>query len=426
MPAKASQHTGFAMEALEPRLLMSGNVTVEVKDGWLNILGDRSANQITIDQTDLPSGQFRISAGDADTTINGSSQSQVFEGVRDVRVDLGEGDDKLSLTGLSSIGHARIDMGNGADDLKLSNSAIDGGFWLQLGEGNDSFLAKETTFRGSVRVWGNNGDDSIAFDDGSAPHVWVGLMELGTEQTFRKTVGISGGSGNDTLLVRSRMDQFSARRGNPAFRLNGGKGHDELSWGMSIGYHRHGCEKTTLLPPADLTAPPLAVSDSGDYYWHEDKKMPLMRQAGEVVFAIDGFKDDLSNLAKLLPGYRFVRKVADGIYVFRTPGGNNGSFNPSDYPSCVKWASPVFYNNGIVIPTNEVIISFDSAESMRSFAKHHEDTLIDCGGLGLNTRIFALREGGGVQALALANRLHGKPHVEWATPNFYSEIRFDV
>ena len=58
-------------EALEPRLLLAGDVTATVVGGSLYIVGDAAANDIIIDQTGLASDEFMISSGTDVTTING-------------------------------------------------------------------------------------------------------------------------------------------------------------------------------------------------------------------------------------------------------------------------------------------------------------------------------------------------------------------
>jgi hypothetical protein len=59
------------MESLEPRLLLSGDVTVTtIAGGWM-VKGDGLSNEIVIDQTGQPAGWFQITSGPSPTTING-------------------------------------------------------------------------------------------------------------------------------------------------------------------------------------------------------------------------------------------------------------------------------------------------------------------------------------------------------------------
>ena len=59
-----------ALEPLEPRLLLSGNVTAEVVSGDLVLTGDGFNNDIEIDQAGLGSGEFRVGSGPNATLIN--------------------------------------------------------------------------------------------------------------------------------------------------------------------------------------------------------------------------------------------------------------------------------------------------------------------------------------------------------------------
>ena len=165
--------------------------------------------------------------------------------------------------------------------------------------------------------------------------------------------------------------------------------------------------------------PPEPVHDGGDYYWYWDEKIPLWREPKEVEFAVDGLNEDLSNLSELLPGYQYLTTLEDGVYIFHTPDGDNGLYDPAKYPACVKWSSPVYFHDRSLheVFNNEIDIGFDSAGAKDAFIASHEDII--GGGLQAygNSIVFALRNGGPLDVLRLGDSLHGAPHVEWAVPN---------
>jgi len=87
-PKGFSRNRSTAIEPLEPRMLMSGDVSVGVVRGSLVIRGDAAANHIAIDQTGLTARQFRITGQDG-TKINGQDELIISDVKHDVRVRLG-------------------------------------------------------------------------------------------------------------------------------------------------------------------------------------------------------------------------------------------------------------------------------------------------------------------------------------------------
>lgn len=185
-------------EMLEPRLMMSGNVAVTVHDGWLEVRGDRFANQITIDQTGLSGGQFRVSPADADTTINGQSQAIVFDGVGNLRVRLGGGNDKLTLQDVtldSSWSQVRLNMGSGNDTLAFVNDTFSCRMFGNMGRGKDVVLLDQATTFDTRGLWiktlsARSSLPNVIVGPGQ-PHIQVGYP------TYR----IYGGRGRDLLAA---------------------------------------------------------------------------------------------------------------------------------------------------------------------------------------------------------------------------------
>src|SRR6478672_9935329 len=91
-------HRHLAMERLESRMVLDGNVRAFLSGGNLQVIGDSGDNQITITQSSLRS--FTISSRDGSTTINGQSGDQTFTRVRkDLNINLGNGADVVEING---------------------------------------------------------------------------------------------------------------------------------------------------------------------------------------------------------------------------------------------------------------------------------------------------------------------------------------
>ena len=102
--------SAFTFEALEPRLLLSADLSLSTA-GLLNIQGDAGANTFIIEQT-----------GESETVATlrvslDGGPSQVFSGVKGLSVDAAGGNDSIQL--LSAIGiDATLDGGQGSDTLQ--------------------------------------------------------------------------------------------------------------------------------------------------------------------------------------------------------------------------------------------------------------------------------------------------------------------
>lgn len=185
---------GFAsnLETLEPRLLMSGDVTVRFDHGDLRIIGDRQSNQVKIDCDGLAAGQFRVSPLDADTTINGQSAPIIFEGVTGtIRARMGADDDVLELDGRGSLPESDFQpfLGSNADLATrflvplLPSTPV--GLDLHMGRGNDTINMQNFNPTGRVFIRMGAGDDTLH------------IAGVPTSDFF----DVSLGSGDDTLIV---------------------------------------------------------------------------------------------------------------------------------------------------------------------------------------------------------------------------------
>ncbi|NLF30027.1 MAG: LEPR-XLL domain-containing protein [Planctomycetes bacterium] len=151
-PGRPVPHTP-ALEPLEPKVMLSGNIMALVVDGNLLVWGDAQDNHVAVDQVGLSASQVRV--GQFDGTTNGGLGSVVLDGVTgNVVVSLDDGNDTLAVG--SPDGSMRV-RGNLVVHTK-SNSGIWGDPFTELD--NQLFLA-------NVQIDGNL---SVA-----GPFRWIGL-----------------------------------------------------------------------------------------------------------------------------------------------------------------------------------------------------------------------------------------------------------
>ena len=180
------------IEALESRLLLSGNVNASLSDGNLIIQGNAAANVIFLDQPGLNVRNVRIT-GDSTTTINHQTGPVILHGMTgDVNINMGAGADSVTLTGLTLPGKVLV-SGLGTVNVDLQSMVVQGKTKIVGGTGRDVITIDDSTFKGAVRLSTGGAKDLVQIETQGDP--------LGRPTRFRGPVSIRLGDGNDTLQV---------------------------------------------------------------------------------------------------------------------------------------------------------------------------------------------------------------------------------
>jgi hypothetical protein len=206
----------WALERLEDRTLLSGNVTATVTtSGNLTVVGDAKGNEILIQSTS--SGALQVSSLDGTTTINGGSSPFTATGVTgNVAVFMKQGADVVDVGGSGLLtnlpGNLFVDTGSGNDTVAVENASVTGSIALFGGAGNDTLTVGSSsseapvTVGGSVYIVGGTGNsntiavfdanitgDLRIFSSGADDQVQVGfdagLGIIGVDQTAHVNVG---------------------------------------------------------------------------------------------------------------------------------------------------------------------------------------------------------------------------------------------
>ena len=158
-----------AVERLEDRTLLSGNVLVELVGGNVVITGDAQDNSVAIS---IVNGNVRLH-GLSGTQINGSADPFILvpNGSTlnaDVVAHLGAGSDTLIISpGITFGGRVHLDGGAGDDDIGLDSAALAGRLTIRTGEGDDGVNLVNLTAQDGVRVQNESGDLLVNVDGGS-------------------------------------------------------------------------------------------------------------------------------------------------------------------------------------------------------------------------------------------------------------------
>ena len=153
----------LALEKLQARELLAGDVTAAVTNGFLVVRGDDAANELTIER--ISGDRVRIT-GATGTTINGLTQPAILRVRKGYDIATGGGDDKLTVIGLNAVGRYEIRMDLGAgNDVLVANNLLAQRIHAGGGNGNDSITIRNSRSRRGSGVGGGAGDDTLVLEN---------------------------------------------------------------------------------------------------------------------------------------------------------------------------------------------------------------------------------------------------------------------
>lgn len=214
----------LALESLENRMLMAGNISASVAGQTLRITGDDVANGVAI-VYDAGAKIYHVSGLDAagePTRINGrdtSVEAVQFRRVSRIILETRGGDDIIDLgSGNIRIAtHLTIDAGTGNDTVILGQAGNEAdlnnlpaqlrtgaSLNVVLGEGNDSLELANIIVGTHLRLDAGLGDDLIEFD----PEFVIPPDGPNPEQILVSPIKIFGSLAAD---LGAGLDEFDAR-----------------------------------------------------------------------------------------------------------------------------------------------------------------------------------------------------------------------
>lgn len=218
-----------AIEQLETRRLLSGNVTASIVNGNLEIWGDNVANEVIVDQLGLAAGQVRIGSGGNLTTVNGELEPVVLDGfVGDVVAWMRHGPDRLAIRDMTLPAGLTVHTGLGIDQVSLMNVIIEGDAEIKTGVRPDTVEIDDSTFNGALLINTRWGRDEVRIEQ-------AGDSE-GPRSFFNGPVEIRLSRGDDRLRIG--LDADAGNRGVFYSDLlsDGGEHYDELIAGDGNWY----------------------------------------------------------------------------------------------------------------------------------------------------------------------------------------------
>ena len=143
-------HQVPAIECLEDKTLLAGNVMASVQNGNLLITGDSQDNAVGVFVGGVnESGMTEVLVVTEDTTINGGEEEQLFEITGNVAFKLKGGDDLAVVFG-DLEGEEVIEFGE-----------LPGGLIVETGFGDDEVYLSGVFVNGNTRISTDRGDDIV-------------------------------------------------------------------------------------------------------------------------------------------------------------------------------------------------------------------------------------------------------------------------
>jgi hypothetical protein len=198
---RPSNHRPLALESLEHRQMLAGNVTVSLVGGSMFVAGDDDSNQIAI-TAGTEAGSFNVRGLDGTTvTMAGSSTPAPDTG--------------LVVTGVR--GHVNVRMAAGDDAVEVSDIEHRRGLSIETGAGNDTVNVHDVKLGGFLNIATGIGDDAVTVGSASTPAAAL-ASDSAANVRAALAIDIFLGDGADSAQVNGAAA--------PAIIAGGGSGAD--------------------------------------------------------------------------------------------------------------------------------------------------------------------------------------------------------
>lgn len=188
MPYLTRKNHIASTEQLELRVLPTVKIDFNPNNGLLKITGDAEANDVSLDGLATP--------GTLEVFIN-NSFFNTFNGVKSLKINLKDGNDKLNMAALNLAGNVNLKFGEGADVLDIGSftalgsggngpSSFGGFFKAEFGGDQGDFAEMTNGIRIDGDATINGASDARLIGDGTSPQ-----GETGLDLVFRSNLSIN-------------------------------------------------------------------------------------------------------------------------------------------------------------------------------------------------------------------------------------------
>jgi hypothetical protein len=177
----------LAIESLEPKQMLAGDVTVRQVGANLFIQGDDLANQVVITSGEAAGSYVIRGFEGTSVTLEGSSTPAPETG--------------LVVTGVR--GFVNVNTGDGDDEVTIEDAKFRLGLTVATGEGSDDVVVQDTKVGGVLNILTGAGDDSVKIGVAAAPENALALPSSAASVQGGFAIDILLGDGADSAEVHN-------------------------------------------------------------------------------------------------------------------------------------------------------------------------------------------------------------------------------
>jgi hypothetical protein len=166
----------LAIESLEPKQMLAGDVTVSQVGGNLFVRGDDLANQLVITSGETAGSYIIRGLEGTNVMLQGSSTPAPETG--------------LVVTGVR--GFVNMNTGDGDDEVTVEDAKFRLGLTIATGAGNDEVVVQSARVGGVLSILTGDGDDSVQVGAAATPE--------GALAATASAAGVQGGFAIDIVL----------------------------------------------------------------------------------------------------------------------------------------------------------------------------------------------------------------------------------
>jgi len=241
MTSKTQSGWSSRIESLEVRrhfAVATPPFDARVENGSLIVTGTAADDAIVIDNPEGAAGMVRV-------MTYSDNWPRVFTGVtRDVRVDLGDGDNQLFVEALLVRRDLRIRTGAGRDGVQLGGTSVGRDASIETRQGDDTLALVGVTVGGQARLASGSGDDllTVARTTATGKAYVRGYRGDDNVAVIGSTFGggqILDGLGTDAIVTQAVEIDSNFRHGDQGWEVGFADGPgpphergDTLDWGV--------------------------------------------------------------------------------------------------------------------------------------------------------------------------------------------------
>jgi hypothetical protein len=177
----------LAIESLEPKQMLAGDVTVSQVGANLFVRGDDLANQLVITSGETAGSYIIRGLEGTSVTLEGSSTPAPETG--------------LVVTGVR--GFVNVNTGDGDDEVIVEDARFRLGLTIATGEGNDEVVVQGTKVGGVLSILTGAGDDSVQVGAAATPPSALAATGSAASVNGGFAIDILLGDGDDSAEVHN-------------------------------------------------------------------------------------------------------------------------------------------------------------------------------------------------------------------------------